>query len=442
MSGDSAMKGISLASTELETGTTSRSRNAGRMAEISRPHFDRAHALGLMGVSCRVGHNRRIEITNTGQRVVDYARCGYLNLDSHPKVLAAARSSLEEIGSVHFSVARTRLTAESLARLEQQLSRLFDVQSIIVFPTVAAANMGALPLLAAGLFTNGERPLIAFDRFAHVTLQYHIPVLREETDVVVIEHNDLGRLEQLCRTGRKVTYVGDGAYSMGGAAPVEELRRLQQNYGLFIYLDDAHGISVVGDRGEGFVRSQLSSLSESTIVAASLGKGFGASGGMLMIGSIEHEKTIRRYAPTYAFSCAPNTAAVGAALASADIHETPELNSLQRRLYENLRLFDRLVPTETAESPLPIRIFRVGLEELAIKKAEHLLRMGHYTSAVFFPTVPRGRAALRMAITAAHDPADISDLANLLLSEPGYLADQALRSQAESTRSPSLSASV
>jgi 7-keto-8-aminopelargonate synthetase-like enzyme len=391
-----------------------KARNAAKMAEVSRPHFNRAYESGLMGVSCRVRDNRRIEIATTGQEVIDYTRCGYLNLDSHPAVLAAAQASMDEIASVHFSVARTRLSAEPLVRLEHQLASLFDVQSVVVFPTVAAANMGALPLLAAGLFTGGEKPLIAFDRFAHVTLQYHIPVLREETEVVVIEHNDLAHLEQLCQSGRQVAYIGDGAYSMGGAAPVRELRALQEKYGLFVYLDDAHGISVVGKHGEGFVRSQLDGLDDRTIVAASLGKGFGAAGGLLMLGSLEIENAIRRYAPTYGFSCAPNMAAVGAALASAEIHRTPELHTLQRALNNNMKLFDTLIPTETSGSELPIRIVRIGDEHAALAKGESLLRQGHYASVVFFPTVPRGQAALRMAITAAHNPADILDLSLVL----------------------------
>ncbi|HHL1992067.1 aminotransferase class I/II-fold pyridoxal phosphate-dependent enzyme [Acinetobacter baumannii] len=394
--------------------TKTKARNAARMAEISRPHFNSAYEKGLMGVSCRVNESRQIEITTTGQVVVDYTRCGYLNLDSHPDVLASAQQSMDEIKSVHFSVARTRLSAEPLWRLEKKLSDLFDVSGIIVFPTVAAANMGALPLLAAGLFTGGVKPLIVFDRFAHVTLQYHIPVLREETDVLIIEHNDLAHLEELCRSGRPVAYVGDGAYSMGGAAPVRELHALQEKYGLFIYLDDAHGISVVGKHGEGFVRSQLDHLNDKTIIAASLGKGFGAAGGLLMLGSKEIENTIRRYAPTYAFSCAPNTAAVGAALASAEIHATPKLQELQLQLQKNLSLFDELIPTETKGSPLPIRIIRINNAEKAIAKGEYLLQQGHYVSVVFFPTVPIGQAALRVAVTAAHDPKDIIKLASLL----------------------------
>jgi 7-keto-8-aminopelargonate synthetase-like enzyme len=137
-----------------------------------------------------------------------------------------------------------------------------------------------------------------------------------------------------------------------------------------------------------------------------------------MVGTAEQERAIRRYAPTYAFSCAPNMPAVGAALASADIHASAELGLLQRRLQDNLRLFDSLIPTETAGSPLPIRIFRIGAEDQAIDTAEALLRQGHYTSAVFFPTVPRGRAALRMSIAAGHRPDDLIELSGLLAGRP------------------------
>jgi len=74
-----------------------KARNASRMAEISRPHFDSAYEKGLMGVSCRTLENRRIEIATSGKEVIDYTRCRYLSLDSHPKVFAAAKASMDEV---------------------------------------------------------------------------------------------------------------------------------------------------------------------------------------------------------------------------------------------------------------------------------------------------------------------------------------------------------
>src|SRR3546814_17173174 len=82
--------------------------------------------------------------------------------------------------------------------------------------------------------------------------------------------------------------------------------RLQERYNLFLYIDDAHGIWILGAQGEGFARGQLpDELGPRTIVAASLGKGFGASGGVLMLGSREQEGWVRRYAQHTAFSAAP-----------------------------------------------------------------------------------------------------------------------------------------
>lgn len=115
-------------------------------------------------------------------------------------------------------------------------------------------------------------------------------------------HNDLDALEELCRYNRAVAYVCDGVYSMGGNAPIRDLRYLQDRYGLFLYIDDAHGVSICGKNGEGFARSQYGNeLGERTIIAASLGKGFGASGGMLMLGTARQEELFRRFAVAHAF---------------------------------------------------------------------------------------------------------------------------------------------
>ena len=94
--------------------------------------------------------------------------------------------------------------------------------------------------------------------------------MAEETQVETIRHNDLDALEQTCCKHPVVAYVCDGVYSMGGFALIEGLLQLQEKYGLFLYIDCAHGISLFGDNGEGFARSQLPrELGERTIVAAS-----------------------------------------------------------------------------------------------------------------------------------------------------------------------------
>ena len=158
-----------------------------------------------------------------------------------------------------------------------------------------------------------------------------------------------------------------------------ELRALQEKYGLFLYIDDAHGISILGENGAGFARSVFSELGDRTIVAASLGKGFGASGGMLMLGTAAQELLFRRFSVAHAFSASLNTAAVGAAQASVRIHHTEELTMRQLALRRNLALLDQLLPSGAMSSDLPIRTIRLGDELMSVGAARQLLQLGFYT---------------------------------------------------------------
>lgn len=106
---------------------------------------------------------------------------------------------------------------------------------VIAFSTVMLANLGAMPILASGVLTGGAKPVVAFDRHAHLSLAYHKPVVADETRVETIAHNDIDALESLCRKHQVVAYVCDGVYSMGGNAPIKELRELQERYNLFLY---------------------------------------------------------------------------------------------------------------------------------------------------------------------------------------------------------------
>ncbi|CAN7627446.1 aminotransferase class I/II-fold pyridoxal phosphate-dependent enzyme [Pararhizobium sp. LjRoot238] len=384
-------------------------RNTAGMISAAAPNFDAAHYQGIMALYAMPLAGRTVRLAHDGPTVVDFVRCSYLGLDNHPDIVAGAVQAVSEAGSLHWSCARTRLNFSILGELEENLSDLFRAR-VVTFTTVLAANMSALPLLASGHLTAGQKPLIVFDRLAHATLAHHKATVAGETIVETIRHNDLAALEALCRTHKSVAYVCDGAYSMGGSAPLAELRALQEKYGLFLYIDDAHGISIIGKNGSGFARSGFDELGERTIVAASLGKGFGASGGMLMLGTAAQELLFRRFAVAHAFSASLNTAAIGAARALARIHRTDELARRQETLRRNLTLLDRLMPTQDMASELPIRTIRLGDELLSVAAARQLLQLGFYASAIFFPTVSRGEAGLRICLTASHTESQIKDL--------------------------------
>jgi 7-keto-8-aminopelargonate synthetase-like enzyme len=394
-------------------------RNTAYVINESRAHFDAAHAAGLMAVHGRSTQGRAFAL-GTGPledrpHAIDFVRCSYLGLDNHPVIVAGAIEAIEAHRSLHWSCARTRLNFDLLAELEETLSAMFGAR-ILAFSTVMLANLGAMPILASGQLTGGKKPVVVFDRLAHISLAYHKPVVADETRVETIAHNDIDALERLCRQEPVVAYVCDGVYSMGGHAPIPELRRLQERYGLFLYIDDAHGISLFGRHGEGFARSRFDEgLGDRTIIAASLGKGFGASGGMLMLGTVEQEALFRSYALPHAFSAAANLAAVGAALGSCKIHCSAELGQRQRRLAQRIDLFDRRVATAEQGNSLPIRMITIGSETAAIAVAREFLDAGFYTSVTFFPTVAQGKAGIRVCLTADHEVRDVERLCNCIL---------------------------
>ncbi|MCJ9671580.1 MULTISPECIES: aminotransferase class I/II-fold pyridoxal phosphate-dependent enzyme [unclassified Neorhizobium] len=380
-------------------------RNTQRMIERADPIFALAFDAGVMGLSAKSVERRLVHVSdrqNGTREVVDFVRCSYLGLDNHPAIIAGAIEAIADYGSLHWSCARTRLNFGLLSDLEENLSDLFQAH-VITFSTVLAANLSAMPILASGYLTGGEKPLVVFDRLVHATLAVHKPLVAAETTVLTIDHNDVDMLEQICRANPLVAFVCDGLYSMGGAAPIDELLRLQRQYGLFLYIDDAHGISLFGFRGEGYARSSIAEeFGDRTIIAASLGKGFGASGALLMLGSQRQEDLFRRFALAFAFSVSINLAGIGGAIASANLHRTQELLDRQIALGERIKQFDAMIETEQTSLPFPIRTIMLGDERAAISAARRLLGRGLYTSAIFFPTVAEGRAGLRVCPTASH----------------------------------------
>ncbi|MER8849837.1 aminotransferase class I/II-fold pyridoxal phosphate-dependent enzyme [Mesorhizobium australicum] len=395
-----------------------RFRNTTYVLNKSRPYFDAAHANGLMAVQGRSTTGRTF-LLGTGPldarpQVIDFVRCSYLGLDNHPVVVSGAIEAIEAHRSLHWSCARTRLNFDLLGELEASLSEMFCAR-VLAFSSVMLANLGAMPILASGELTGGRKPVVVFDRTAHISLAYHKPVVADETQVETIAHNDIDALDRLCHENPVVAYVCDGVYSMGGNAPINELRQLQERYGLFLYIDDAHGISLFGPQGQGFARSQFPQmLDDRTIIAASLGKGFGASGGMLMLGTAEQEALFRRYSIPHSFSAAANLASVGAALGSCKIHRSAELGQRQRRLAQRIDLFDRRVTTTEQGNSLPIRMIAIGSEAKAIAIARKLLDAGFYTSVTFFPTVGQGKAGIRVCITAEHTISEIERLCDCI----------------------------
>lgn len=392
---------------------THRYRNNDKLIGIGNAFWNTSYENGVAGV---VGDLQDgVFHMADGHEFVNFTVCSYLDLDTHPKVIEGAVESLRRFGVLDHCIPRTRVQTSVLLELEESLGELFGATVISALST-AAASTGLLPLIASGHLGNGTRPLMVFDKNAHVSLGNAKPSCADETEVVTSGHHDLDFLEDMCRTYERVCYVVDGSDSLGGYAPVVELAELQEKHNLLVFYDDSHSLSAYGERGIGYVRSHSPVLDERTITVATLTKGFGAGGTAILLDGYPEEtrRLIERFAGPLGYSQKMNAAAVGAAVASAEIHRTEELTRLQRRLQANIALFDSLVTTEQAGSTFPIRLVPMS-DATVVEAARQVFAAGFYTSPVFFPIVARGTAGLRVMLRAGQTEEQIRRLSVALI---------------------------
>lgn len=392
---------------------THRYRNNDKAVGIGNAFWDMSERNGLAGIVADLDDG--VLRTSAGHEFVNFTCCSYLDLDSHPEVVEGAVAAVRRFGVLDHCIPRSRVQIPALLELEASLGELFgaDVVSAI---SAGVASAGLLPLIASGHLGNGVRPLMVFDKNCHVSMAGAKPTCADETEVVSCDHHDVGFLEDMCRRYERVCYVVDGSDSLGGYAPVTELADLQDRYGLLVFYDDSHSISAYGARGKGYIRSHCPVLDERTITVATLNKGFGTSGAAILLDGYPKKalRVIERFAGALCYSQPMNTAAVGASMASAEIHRTEELTVLQGRMRANIGLFDTYVKTEQSGSTYPIRVVPMS-DETVIEAGRRVFEAGFYVSPVFFPIVSRGTAGLRVMLRAGQTEEQIRRLCAVLV---------------------------
>ncbi|MER7916943.1 MULTISPECIES: aminotransferase class I/II-fold pyridoxal phosphate-dependent enzyme [unclassified Streptomyces] len=398
---------------------THRYRNNDKLIGIGNAFWDMSERNGLAGIVADLdsgvlratsGH----AFVPDGHEFVNFSCCSYLDLDSHPKVIEGGLDAMRRYGVLDHCIARSRVQIPAMLELEDSLGELFGAH-VVCSIAASTATFGLLPLIASGHLGDGTRPLMVFDKNAHVSMANLKPVCADETEVVTSPHHDLDFLEDACRKYARVAYVCDGSDSLGGYAPVKELAELQDRYGLLVYYDDSHSLSAYGERGVGYVRTHSPVLDERTIVVVTLNKAFGTSGAAIVLDGYAKEtlRVIERFGGALNYSQLLNTAAVGAGLASAEIHRTSELGILQAGLYRNIELFDSLVHTEQTGSTYPIRLVPMS-DETVIEAGRQVFEAGFYVSPVFFPIVARGTAGLRVMMRAGQTAEQVRALCAVL----------------------------
>ncbi len=282
------------------------------------------------GLAMRTAEDERLDgraVTLDGRPVVSFTSCSYLGLELDPRVRRGAIDAVERYGT-QFSSSRSYLSAPAYEELEALLGELFGGPTLVT-PNTTLAHLSALPVLVA------EEDAVILDHHVHQTVHLAVPQLREQgTHVEFLRHGRLDLLEERLRAlegaHRRVWYLADGIYSMfGSAAPIEALRYLaSQHEALHLYIDDAHGTSWTGRHGRGFALEHLAGFPRA-VVSVSLNKSFGAGGGALVFPEEELRRRVRTCGGPMIFTGPVQPPMLGAAIASARIHLSPEIETLQ-----------------------------------------------------------------------------------------------------------------
>jgi 7-keto-8-aminopelargonate synthetase-like enzyme len=357
---------------------------------------------------------RTIELD--GVPLVNFGSCSYLGLEMDPRMRQAVCDAVMRYGT-QFSSSRAYLSSPQYPELETLLSEMFGGY-VLVTPTTSLGHLSAMPVLI------GADDALILDQQVHNSIQTAAHQLRVHgTPVEMIRHNRMDRLvkmiDRLAPDHRNIWYAADGVYSMfSDYAPFAELAELQERYPqLHLYIDDSHGIGWAGKHGRGPALDALGGR-DRLVVAGSLNKSFAAAGGALVFPDPELRRRVRTLGGPMLFSGPIQPPMIGAAIQSARIHLSEELEIRQAALRERIELFDELIaefclPLATVDAT-PIRYVPIGLPVIAQDVVEQLMTDGFYTNLGTFPAVPMKECGVRMTLTLHHTLDDIRALVGAL----------------------------
>ncbi|RLU83577.1 glycine C-acetyltransferase [Streptomyces griseocarneus] len=336
-------------------------------------------------------------------KVLNFCANNYLDLADHPEVVAAAKQALDDWG---FGMASVRFICGTQAphkELEEKISRFLGMEDTILYSSCFDANGGVFETLLSA-----EDAVIS-DELNHASIIDGIRLSKAAR--FRYRNRDMADLERCLKEAegaRHKLIVTDGVFSMDGyIAPLDEICDLADRYGALVMVDDSHAVGFVGEEGRG--TPELFGVTERVdIITGTLGKALGGASGGYVAARAEIVELLRQRSRPYLFSNSLAPSIVGASLRVLDL--LAESGDRRVRLRENTALF-RTEMTEAGFEVLPgehpITPVMVGDAALAARMAADLLEKGIYVIAFSYPVVPKGKARIRVQLSAAHSREDV-----------------------------------
>jgi glycine C-acetyltransferase len=338
-----------------------------------------------------------------GKRVLNFCSNNYLGLANHPRIVQAAQEAVKKYGVGPAAVRSIAGTMDLHLELERRLAAFKGVEAAITFQSGFTANMGTIPALV------GKDDAVFSDELNHASI---IDGCRlSGARIIRYAHCNPQDLDRVLREERekypRAMVITDGVFSMDGdMAPLDKIYEVAQNYNVILMVDDAHGEGVVGKGGRGIV-DHFNLHGKVDVEVGTLSKAFGVVGGVSAGNPVVVEWLRQRGRP-FLFSSAMTVPDVAACLAAVDILETS--TELVDKLWENTRYFKaemRTLGFDTGLSTTPITPIMLGEAPLAQQFSRELFENGLFAMSIGFPTVPKGKARIRVMISASHAREDL-----------------------------------
>jgi glycine C-acetyltransferase len=342
-------------------------------------------------------------LTVDGKRVLNFCSNNYLGLADHPRLLQAANEAMECYGIGPAAVRSIAGTMDLHLKLEQRMAAFKGVDAAITFQSGFNANVAVIPALV------GKSDVIFSDELNHASI---IDGSRlSGAQIVRYAHCDPNDLDRALQEHRskfpRALVITDGVFSMDGdVAPLDKIYEVCQKHEAILMVDDAHGEGVLGRGGRGIV-DHYHLHGKVDVEVGTLSKAFGVVGGVVAGNPIIVEWLRQRGRP-FLFSSAMTVPDAAACLASLDLLE--ESTELVEKLWANTDYFKmemRRLGFDTGKSTTPITPVMLGEAPLAQQFSRALFENGVFAMAIGFPTVPRGKARIRVMISAAHSREDL-----------------------------------
>jgi glycine C-acetyltransferase len=337
-----------------------------------------------------------------GRRVLNLSSNNYLGLANDSRLIDAARQAMDRYGIGPAAVRSIAGTMELHVELERRLAAFKGVEAAITFQSGFNANLATLPALV------GKGDVIFSDELNHASIIDGARLSRAE--IVRYAHadpDDLRRKIASTPTSGRRLIVTDGVFSMDGdIAPLPELYAVAEEHNILLMVDDAHGEGVLGKGGRGIV-DHFGLHGKVDIEVGTMSKAFGVVGGVVA-GKQVIVDWLRQRGRPFLFSSAMTVPDVAACLAAVDVLEAS--TELVDRLWRNADFFKREMKSlgfNTGQTQTPIVPVMLGEAPLAQRFSRRLFEEGVFAMAIGYPTVPQGKARIRVMNSASHSQSDL-----------------------------------